>query len=165
MKALLLRRPRDHFQKGVQLFPDPLHQPVQQQPGPVLVLDVGGVNHHLQQVAQGVYGNMPLAALDLLASVITPHGRWHGEKTPEAPDYFTPEETSALVAANPIYPVRMAMRIMLRTWLRVSECLSLCPADPPIISLRPEVTGNKVKRGREVHIPDDLVECLEDLVL
>ena len=48
---------------------------------------------------------------------------------------------------------------------RVSECLSLCPADPPIISLRPEVTGNKVKRGREVHIPDDLVECLEDLVL
>ena len=91
--------------------------------------------------------------------------RWHGEKTPEAPDYFTPEETSALVAANPIYPVRMAMRIMLRTWLRVSECLSLCPADPPIISLRPEVTGNKVKRGREVHVPDDLVECLEDLVL
>ena len=45
------------------------------------------------------------------------------------------------------------MRIMLRTWLRVSECLSLCPADPPIISLRSEVTGNKVKRGREVHIP------------
>ena len=77
-----------------------------------------------------------------------PRGRWDGEKTPEAPDYFTPEETSALVAANPIYPVRMAMRIMLRTWLRVSECLSLCPADPPIISLRPEVTGNKVKRGR-----------------
>ena len=60
------------------------------------------------------------------------------------------------------------MRIMLRTWLRVSEYLSLCPADPPIISLRPQVTGNKVKRGREVHIPDDLVECLEcleDLVL
>ena len=26
------------------------------------------------------------------------------------------------------------------------------------------MTGNKVKRGREVHIPDDLVECLEDLV-
>ena len=101
---------------------------------------------------------------DLIAA-IPPDGRWHGEKTPEAPDYFTPEETSALVAANPIYPVRMAMRIMLRTWLRVSECLSLCPADPPIISLRSEVTGNKVKRGREVHIPDDLVECLEDLVL
>ena len=58
-----------------------------------------------------------------------PRGRWDGEKTPEAPDYFTPEETSALVAANPIYPVRMAMRIMLRTWLRVSECLSLCPAN------------------------------------
>ena len=59
---------------------------------------------------------------------------------------------------------------MLRTGLRVSECLSLRPADlrlnqdPPIISLRPEVTGNKAKRGREVPIPDDLVECLEDLV-
>ena len=52
-----------------------------------------------------------------------PPGRWPGEKTPEASDYFTPEETSALVAATPIYPVRMAMRIMLRTWLRVSECL------------------------------------------
>ena len=39
------------------------------------------------------------------------------------------------------------------------------PLPRPIISLRPEVTGNKVKRGREVHIPDDLVECLEDLVL
>ena len=39
------------------------------------------------------------------------------------------------------------------------------PRGPPIISLRPEVTGNKVKRGREVYIPDDLVECLEDLVL
>ncbi len=41
--------------------------------------------------------------------------------------------------------MRMAMRIMLRMGLRVSECLSLCPADlrfspdPPIISLRPDV--------------------------
>ena len=33
-----------------------------------------------------------------------PRGRWDGEKTPEAPDYFTPEETSALVAANPDLP-------------------------------------------------------------
>ena len=38
------------------------------------------------------------------------------------------------------------MRIMLRTGLRVS--------------LRPEVTGNKSKRGREVPIPADLVESL-----
>ena len=63
----------------------------------------------------------------------------------------------------------MAMRVMLRTGLRVGECLSLRAADlrvnqaPPIISLRPEVTGNKSKRGREVPIPDDLVESLGDL--
>ena len=51
------------------------------------------------------------AALTMLASFCgrPPRGRWNGEKTPEAPDYFTPEETSALVAANPIYPVRMAL--------------------------------------------------------
>ena len=35
--------------------------------------------------------------------------------------------------------------------------------DPPITSLRLEVTGNKAKRGREVPIPDDLVESLGDL--
>ena len=29
------------------------------------------------------------------------------------PDYFTPEEAAALVAAAPSYPVRMAMQIML----------------------------------------------------
>ena len=63
----------------------------------------------------------------------------------------------------------MAMRVMLRTGLPVSECLSLRPADlrlsqdPPIISRRPEVTGNKAKKGREVPIPDDLVEHLADL--
>ena len=79
------------------------------------------------------------------------------------PDYFTAEDAQALVAAAPSYPTRMSMRIMLRTGLRVSECLSLCAADlrlsqdPPIISLLPEVTGNKSKRSREVPIPDDLV--------
>ena len=86
------------------------------------------------------------------------------------PDYFTAEEAEALVAAAPSYPVRMAMRIMLRTGLRVSECLSLCPADlrlsqdPPIISLRPEVTGNKSKKGREIPIPADLASSLADMV-
>ena len=61
------------------------------------------------------------------------------------------------------------MRVMLRTGLRVGECLSLRAADlrfnqvPPIISLRPEVTGNKSKKEREVPIPDDLVESLGDL--
>ena len=85
------------------------------------------------------------------------------------PDYFTPEEARALVAAAPSYPVRMAIRVMLRTGLRVGECLSLRAADlrlnqdPPIISLRPEVTGNKSKKGREVPIPEDLVESLGDL--
>ena len=75
------------------------------------------------------------------------------------PDYFTPEEAQALVAASPSYPTRMAMKIMLRTGLRVSECLSLCAADlrltqdPPIISLRPEVTGNRSRKVREVPIP------------
>ena len=78
------------------------------------------------------------------------------------PDYFTPEEASALVAAVPSYQVRMALRIMLRTGLRVSECLSLRPTDlrlnqdPPILSLRPDVPGNKAKRGREVPVPADL---------
>ena len=42
---------------------------------------------------------------------------------------------------------------------------STVPVDIGWTVVRLEVTGNKVKRGREVHIPDDLVECLEDLVL
>ena len=91
-------------------------------------------------------------------------------KPVKLPDYFTPEEASALVDAAPSYPVKMAMRVMLRTGLRVGECLSLRPADlrlnqdPPIISLRPEVTGNKAKRGREVPIPTDLASSLADMV-
>ena len=90
-------------------------------------------------------------------------------KPQKLPDYFTPNEASALVAAATSYQVRMAMRIMLRTGLRVSECLSLRPADlrlnqdPPILSLRPDVPGNKAKRGREVPVPADLVESLADL--
>ena len=58
------------------------------------------------------------------------------------------------MAAAPSFQVKMAMRVMLRTGLRVSECLSL----------RPEVTGNKSKKGREVPIPDDLLESLGDMV-
>ena len=85
------------------------------------------------------------------------------------PDYFTTGEAEALVAAAPSYQVGMAMRVMLRTGLRVSECLSLRAADlrlrqdPPIIILRPEVTGNKSKKGREVPIPSDLAPHLEAL--
>ena len=91
-------------------------------------------------------------------------------KPVKLPNYFTTEEASALVEAAPSYPVKMAMRVMLRTGLRVSECLSLRPADlrfnqdPPIISLRPEVTGNKSKRGREIPIPADLASSLSDMV-
>ena len=51
-------------------------------------------------------------------------------KPQKLPDYFTAEETQALVAAAPSYQVRMAMRVMLRTGLRVGECLSLRPAGP-----------------------------------
>ena len=50
-------------------------------------------------------------------------------KPQKLPDYFTTEEAKALVAAAPSYPVRMAIRVMLRTGLRVSECLSLRPTD------------------------------------
>ena len=90
-------------------------------------------------------------------------------KPEKLPDYFTADEAQALLDAAPSYPVKMAMRVMLRTGLRVGECISLRPADlrlrqdPPIISLRPEVTGNKAKRGREVPIPADLVGHLEAL--
>ena len=51
-------------------------------------------------------------------------------RKPQAlPDYFTSEEARALVATAPSYQVRMAMRVMLRTGLRVGECLSLRAAD------------------------------------
>ena len=97
--------------------------------------------------------------------------RRHAEKTRQAARLFHPRGgRDALIGAAPSYPVRMAIRIMLRTGLRVSECLSPRPddirlrQDPPIISLRPEVTGNKSKRGREVPIPADLASFLADLV-
>ena len=85
------------------------------------------------------------------------------------PDYFTPEEADALVAAAPSYPTRMAFRIMLRTGLRVSEALSLRRADlrldqkPPVINIRPEAPGNKSRKRREVPVPADLLESLADL--
>lgn len=63
----------------------------------------------------------------------------------------------------------MAFRIMLRTGLRVSEALSLRRSDlrvnqdPPVISIRSEVPGNKARKGREVPIPADLLQSLVDL--
>ena len=75
------------------------------------------------------------------------------------------------MTAAPSYQVWMAMRIMLRTGLRVFECLSIRPADlrlnqdppilnqdPPILSLRPDVPGNKAERSRKVPAPADMVE-------
>ena len=91
-------------------------------------------------------------------------------KPKKLPDYFTDEEAAALVEAAPSYPIRIAMRIMLQTGLRVGGCLSLRPADLrvhqdlPIISLRPEAAGNKAKWSREVPIPADLVPSPADMV-
>ena len=82
------------------------------------------------------------------------------------PDYFTSEEAEAIVAAALSFSTSMVFRIMLRTGLRVSEALSLhrndlrLNQDPPVISVRPDVPGNK---GREVPIPADLVESLADM--
>ena len=94
LEPLVPGRTRHYLQQGVQLVPRPIHQPspigsigpdqlyaglalcsqlFQQQPGPVPVLNVGGMDHHHQQVAQGVCRYAPLAALDLLAGVITPY--------------------------------------------------------------------------------------------
>ena len=42
----------------------------QHQLGPIAILDVGGVYDDGQEQAQGVYDNVPLAALDLLAGVV-----------------------------------------------------------------------------------------------
>ena len=70
------------------------------------------------------------------------------------PNSFTPEEAQALIAAVRSCQVQMALRMMLRTGWRVGESLFLRVADtrfsqdPPIISLRREVTGNLAKSGR-----------------
>ena len=54
-----------------------------------------------------------------------PRGDWVPRKVQQIPDYFTPEGAAALVEGAPNYPTRMALRIMLRTSLRVSEALAL----------------------------------------
>ena len=87
-------------------------------------------------------------------------------KVQQTPDYFTPEEATALVEAAPSYPTRMAFRLMLKIGLRVSEALALprvdlrLDQDPPIIMVRADSPGNK---GREVPVPADLVESPHDL--
>ena len=90
-------------------------------------------------------------------------------KRTQLPDYFTEEEAAALLNGAPSYPARMAFRIMLKTGLRVSEALALRHVDlrldeyPPIIVVRADSPGNKGRKGREVPVPDDLVESLRDL--
>ena len=90
-------------------------------------------------------------------------------KVQQIPDYFTPEEAAALVEGVTSYPTRMALRLMLKTGLRVSEALSLrrvdlrLEQDPPIIAVRADSPGNKARKGREVPVPADLVESLHDL--
>ena len=83
-------------------------------------------------------------------------------KVQQIPDYFTPEEASALVEGAPSYPTRMAFRLMLKTGLRVSEALALrrvdlrLDQDPPIIVVRTDSPGNKARKarkGREVPVP------------
>ena len=57
---------------GKQLFQERIHpeQGCQKQNAAVAVLDIGGMNDHVQQQAQRIYENMALLALDLFARVI-----------------------------------------------------------------------------------------------
>ena len=89
-------------------------------------------------------------------------------KPKKLPDYFTMEEANELVQATESGDTRLAMRLMLRCGLRVSEALQIRPSQlrfdrsPPIISLPADIVGNKAKTAREIPIPEDLVEILRD---
>ena len=89
-------------------------------------------------------------------------------KPKKLPDYFTMEEAAKLVQATESGDTRLAMRLMLRCGLRVSEALQVRPSQlrfdrsPPIISLPADIVGNKAKTAREIPIPEDLVEILRD---
>ena len=89
-------------------------------------------------------------------------------KPRKLPDYFTMEEAAKLVQATESGDTRLAMRLMLRCGLRVSEALQVRPSQlrfdrsPPIISLPADIVGNKAKTAREIPIPEDLVEILRD---
>lgn len=69
-------RPRDQFSGVSSIGPNPFQSrelPDQfgQHPlGPVAILDIGRMYNHPQKQAQGVYNDVPLAAFDLLASVV-----------------------------------------------------------------------------------------------
>ena len=80
-------------------------------------------------------------------------------KPRKLPDYFTMEEAAKLVQATESSDARMAMRLMLRCGLRVSEALAVRPSQlrfdrsPPIISLPADIVGNKAKTAREIPHP------------
>lgn len=84
------------------------------------------------------------------------------------PDYFTLEEARELILAADSPETRFVMRLMLRCGLRVSEALALRPSHirldlvPPVVSVPADVVGNKAKQGREVPIPDDILEFVRD---
>lgn len=71
-----LPRPLDQLSGVAAVGPDQLEpreladQFDQHEFGPVAVLDVGRMYHHGQDQAQGVYDDVPLASLDLLAGVV-----------------------------------------------------------------------------------------------
>ena len=89
-------------------------------------------------------------------------------KPKKLPDYFTMEEADALILATESRDTRLAMRLMLRCGMRVSEALEVRPSHirfdrtPPLISLPADIPGNKAKVEREIPIPEDLVELLRD---
>ena len=72
-----------------------------------------------------------------------------------------------MIQATESGDARLAMRLMLRWGLRVSEALQVRPSQlrfdrsPPIISLPADIVGNKARTAREIPIPDDLVEVLQ----
>ena len=67
------------------------------------------------------------------------------------------------------YPPAWPSGFMLRTGFRVSGALLLRRSDlrlnqhPRVISILPEASGKKARRGRELTIPVDPVESLADL--
>ena len=106
--------------------------------------------------------------LDLVAEISCKR-RWYGTKTQETSRLFhhrrgpgAGNRGTELPDADghednaPGGTAGLGVPVPLRGGPRLSQ-------DPPIIFLRPEVTENKSKKGREVPIPADLVESLGDL--
>ena len=90
LELVAVRSPAHHLQQPSSSLPSPRHQPTgigrirpddlepgepaqqlgQHQPGPVPVLDVGGVNHHGQEQPGGVHYDVALAPGHLFAGVV-----------------------------------------------------------------------------------------------